>query len=186
MKAIASLILACLCACSTTHTTPVETPPPPPVQVQSDTILTKVLVYGTHTFRGTQAMTLATSKIDEATQQYNAMYIDHQRNLMVLIKTAPTTDTLETLAANIAVSLAASGFASGYPAVIVWLNNQAIQFPVERGTLHALQWIGLVNGQGIAFTCGGLLEDAHTNDALCRQIAESVMLMPLDPIGGNN
>jgi hypothetical protein len=182
-----AFLLVCICslmsACSATSR--IEVPlQPDPVSLKPDTVLTQVLSYGTTSFRGTATMQLAKSKSNG--QQYNAMYVDHTRNLAVLIKTAPITDELEVLVLQTQQMLANSGFATGYPQTIIWLNNQANFFEIERDGLRAYQWIGLVNGQGIALTCGGSKADSLTNSLLCNDIAATVMMAPLVPSNGNN
>jgi hypothetical protein len=184
MKHLLLAILVSLAtACATPATTPsIKEPITPaimPIAIKPQATLTQVLANGTHSFRGTD--TMVSYKVAE--QGKDAMYLDRPRGIMVIVKTGIIDDPLEVFSAKLMIAIANSGFGLGNPEAIVWLNHQATYFTIERTGLRAYQWIGLVDGQGVAFTCGGKLEDAHRNDVLCHDMADSFILAPLPSTG---
>ena len=191
MKSMLTALLAtALTACASHEVQPVA-PVPTPIAVAPEPVahiavalpvvpvapealpLTHELAGRAWKFQAPATMQLASDVSDKA----SAMYVSETERLMVVVKDDTFDGKVEDLVMVLGPMLTNAGFEFKDIAPAQWLGHDAAVSEMAKGSLYVFNWFTVVEGQGIAFSCGGKVEDKARNQLTCKAIADSFTLI---------
>lgn len=172
MKSLILILVMLLSACASQPKTAIVEPAP----------VAKVVAFTTRVIVGENFQYTAPATLQPTSREASTAF-DESSKLLVITKVGPIPADvpLHLFVQEMSNRLENSGFApTALPQRIVWLgiNNPGAYLVVSHNNLTIFIWLGLADGQGAAFSCGGLTSDKTRNERLCSAMADSFTLLP--------